>query len=158
MGVQAFKKEIILSTTWHQDAILYETREPLICTPNATVSYGCWCEKKWSPILDFIFMWKFCFSLNYACPARMIRQHLLKPSASSEATLNKLQIAQQYWRKIELTSMCDHFGCKHAGGRTQNKIGTMRFLTAASFLHKNDSLSSCQASLFTQCLRNDLLQ
>lgn len=158
VGAQAFKKEIILSTTWNQSLISYEMREPLICTLNATTSYDCWCEKKWSPIVDFIFMSKFCSSSNYAYPAYMIRWYLLKPSACSEATLNKLQIAQQYWKKIILTSICDLFGCKRAGGRTQNKVSTMRFLIAASFLHKNDSLSSCQASLFAQCLRNDLLQ
>lgn len=138
VGLQAFKEEIILSTTWKQSLISHEMKAPLIYTCNATVSYSCWCEKKWSLILDLIFMWKFCSSLSYTCPACMTRQHLLKPSTSSEATLNKQQRAQ-HWRKIVLTNMCDHktqFSCRSAGGKTQNKISTVRFLIAASFLKK----------------------
>lgn len=138
VGLQAFKEEIILSTTWKQSLISHEMKAPLIYTCNATVSYSCWCEKKWSLILDLIFMRKFCSSLSYTCPACMTRQHLLKPSTSSEATLNKQQRAQ-HWRKIVLTNMCDHktqFSCRSAGGKTQNKISTVRFLIAASFLKK----------------------
>lgn len=77
------KNKTILSTSWNQSLVAYETRQPLICISNETVCYSCWGEKKWSLYRTWFLSENFAF--HSMTPAQPVYR-----TCSSQALVQKL--------------------------------------------------------------------